>query len=145
MDFEEIQYALALQEAKGVGCVTAKKIISIYGSAVEVFKAHQKGFVKEGVNANLFKKMFSKEALIKSEKELKIVRERGLECLYFKNANYPKYLLDCADAPLVLFQDGKALINHYQRVISIVGTRNITTYGKDFCKDLILSIKILFM
>ncbi len=137
----EIQYALALQETKGVGCVTAKKLINNYGSAVELFKAHQQNDIKSEINIGVFKKLFSKDSLLKAEKELKIAGEKNLICLYFKNSNYPKHLLNCADAPVVLFKDGDTEINNFDKIISIVGTRNMTPYGRDFCKELILSLK----
>lgn len=134
MDMEELQYALALQAAKGIGSVRAKKLIVEHGSAVNLFKAYQK-------NKDTYRSLFSKEALVKAEKELEKSISKKLECLYFQDEKYPKYLLNCVDAPLILFKDGGKTINNYSKVISIVGTRNITTYGRDFCKELITSLK----
>lgn len=34
-----------------------------------------------------------------------------------------------------------AVVNQYSKIISIVGTRNITNYGIGFCKELLLSLK----
>ena len=40
----------------------------------------------------------------------------------------------------MLFKDGKINLNN-SRIISIVGTRNMTSYGRDFCKELIADLK----
>ncbi|NJB81429.1 DNA-processing protein DprA [Wenyingzhuangia aestuarii] len=141
MDIEELQYALALQDTKGVGSVTAKKLIAIYGSAVNLYQAHQNKEVKAGVNSAIFNKLFSKEAISKSSKEIDRALARGISCIYYKSESYPKHLLNCSDAPVILFKDGGENTNNFKRIISVVGTRNITAYGRDFCKELLVSLK----
>ncbi|ANW97373.1 DNA processing protein DprA [Wenyingzhuangia fucanilytica] len=141
MNFKELMYALALQEAKGVGAITAKKLISIYGSATQLFEAHQEKRIEKEVNLKLFQQLFSKASLAKAEKELNRAVSKGLKCLYYQDENYPKDLLNCADAPLILFQDGGGDFNQYQKVISIVGTRNMSNYGRGFCAELIAAVK----
>lgn len=141
MKLDELIYALALQDTKGIGCVTAKKLINSYGSAFELFLAHQNKVMKNDVNPKVFSQLFSESSLIKAKNEIEKSLKRGLEIIYFKDNTYPKYLLNCADAPLILFKDGGDKINNYSKIISIVGTRNMSSYGRDFCKELILSLK----
>ena len=50
--------------------------------------------------------------------------------------SYPSKLKHCQDAPLVLFQKGNFDIRK-KRIISIVGTRMMTQYGKQFLKEFI--------
>ncbi len=141
MNEKEIQYALSLQFVKGVGNVTAKALITAYGSAIALFENHQKGKIKSSINSAIFNKIFTSEALKKAEMELKKAAARGIECLYFQDTVYPKHLLNCADAPVVLFKDGGSDMNQHQKIISVVGTRNMTAYGRAFCHDLIDSLK----
>lgn len=141
MDKEELVYALALQDVKGVGCITAKKLINIYGSAVGLFEAYQHKEIKENVNLKLLSRLFTEESVKNARLEIDKALNKGLEILYFKHETYPKYLLNCADGPLLLFQDGGKQINNHLKIISIVGTRNISNYGRDFCKELIVSLK----
>lgn len=42
----------------------------------------------------------------------------------------------CIDSPILLFSSGNIDLNN-RRIISIVGTRQITSYGTEFCKKLI--------
>ncbi|NIJ44066.1 DNA processing protein [Wenyingzhuangia heitensis] len=141
MDIEELQYALALQDTKGVGSVTAKKLIAIYGSAVELYKAHQRKEIRDNVNQKVFDRLFRSTSVDKAKKEIDRALSRGINCIYYKSKEYPKELLNCSDAPVILFKDGDDNCNEYKRVISVVGTRNITSYGRDFCKELLLSLK----
>lgn len=141
MNFNELMYALALQETKGVGAVTAKKLIDVYGSAVQLFTAHQQKKIEKEMNVKLFGQLFSKASLLKAEKELNNAIAKGLKCLYYKEKEYPKQLLHGADAPLVLFQDGEKDFNRYNKIISVVGTRNMSSYGRGFCEDLMTTLK----
>jgi DNA processing protein len=45
-------------------------------------------------------------------------------------------LKHCIDSPILLFSSGNIDLNN-RRIISIVGTRQITSYGTEFCKKLI--------
>jgi DNA processing protein len=47
-------------------------------------------------------------------------------------------LKGCSDAPIVLYYKGNANLNE-RRIISVVGTRNATNYGKEICEELIRS------
>src|SRR5690606_4799607 len=55
---------------------------------------------------------------------------------FFENNNYPEKLKHCSDAPILLFSTGNFDLNH-RKVLSVVGTRQITSYGTAFCKKLI--------
>jgi len=141
MNKQEFIFALALQDAKGIGCITAKKLISIYGSAINLYEAFLQKKVKDDVSLKLLSRLFTKESIKNAQYEIERAFDKGLEVLYFKQDGYPKYLLNCADGPLLLFQDGGKQINNHLKIISIVGTRNISNYGRDFCKELIVSLK----
>lgn len=141
MNLTEFQYALALQDTKGIGTITAKKMIQRYGSATKLYLAHQKNDLKKDINPQLFKTLFHKTSLIKAEKELDKLHSKNLNFLYFFNSNYPKHLLNCADSPLLLFHDGAHKLEEYQNTVSIVGTRNISSYGRGFCSELIDTLK----
>lgn len=141
MNVTELQYALALQDAKGIGAVNAKKLIHNYGSAINLFETHQQKKLLPELNPIKSKALFSKESLLKAEKEIEKSNAKNLKFLYFLDDNYPKHLLNCTDAPLILFQDGNKKLNDFDRIISVVGTRNITSYGRGFCEDLMKSLK----
>ena len=142
MKEEELHYILALQRAKGIGDINAKKLIAHCGSAKNVL--NEKRFILEkinGIGTFTIKHLFDKENLIDAEKELEYLKKNNIESYYFKNDNYPEKLKHCIDAPILLFKDGDFdFLN--KPIISVVGTRKITSYGRDFCEKLIEDLKV---
>jgi DNA processing protein len=76
------------------------------------------------------------DALKLAEKELAFADKNGIELIFYTDARYPKRLKNCADSPILLYAKGNMELNT-PKVISIVGTRNATDYGKQLCRQLI--------
>ncbi len=77
-----------------------------------------------------------------AEKEMEFAERNGIQCLGIGDADYPARLKGCADAPLVLFYKGSANLNS-RRVISVVGTRHCTEYGRGLCESLTRDLAVL--
>ena len=73
------------------------------------------------------------EALRYAENELRTAESMGVRPLVMGDDDYPSRLLECPDAPLVLYYQGSASLNQ-KRVVSIVGTRRCTPYGQDLVR-----------
>src|SRR5690606_32474899 len=69
-------------------------------------------------------------------KEIAFIEKENIKAYFFENDDYPEKLKHCSDAPIVLFSTGKFDLNN-RKVLSVVGTRQITSYGTNFCKKLI--------
>lgn len=137
---EELLYILALQRVKGVGDINAKKLISHCGSAKNVLKEKRTSLEKiNGIGSFTIKHLFDSENLKEAEKELQYIQKNNIETCYFEDKNYPEKLKHCIDAPLLLFSEGNIQFEN-QPIISIVGTRKITSYGRDFCEKLIADL-----
>ena len=76
------------------------------------------------------------DAMKRAEAEAKYMEEHKIRAYTLLDDDYPQRLLECADAPLVLYYIGNADLNQ-QKIISIVGTRQITNYGRDLCRKFI--------
>ena len=139
MKNEDLLYNIAITELQGIGDITAKKLIAYCGSAKQVFSEKINVLEKipgiGSVYANSIN--FSKiEALAIAENELKFIEKNKINAIFFLNENYPKRLLHCEDSPVIIYFKG-AIDFNVPKVISIVGTRNATEYGKDFCNQLV--------
>lgn len=138
---EDLIYALALQRADGIGDITAKKLISHCGSPKNVVKEKRKTLEKiNGIGSLTIKQLLNSIDLNQAEKEFDYLNKNAVEVLYFLEENYPEKLKHCIDAPILLFKKGKINLNK-RPIISIVGTRNITNYGRDFCENLVADLK----
>ena len=141
MNEEELRYVLALQRAKGVGEINAKKLIAHCGSAKNVFETKSKTLEKiHGIGSFIIKNLFDKSNLKDADVELNYILKNNIEWFYFLDNNYPEKLKHCLDGPILLFKDGNFQLDN-RPIISIVGTRNITSYGRDFCENLVEDLK----
>lgn len=123
---EETLFTIALSMMEGINDVHKKFILELYGSAIQVFKEHQKQ--QNGFNElNLFHKniLLANWPLKEAEAELNFIIKHQIKCISVLDANYPNRLVQCKDAPLLLYLKGSDHFNLPQ-LISIVGTRQHT-------------------
>jgi DNA processing protein len=138
----DLLHLLALQNVAKIGDITAKKLISHCGSAEAIFKEKKKNLLHiDGIGATNISDLFNKYHFEAAEKEFKYIKENNIDCFYFLDANYPEKLKHCIDGPILLFQSGNIDLKK-QRIISIVGTRKITTYGIAFCEQLVEQLAV---
>lgn len=137
MTENNLLYVLALQNVSKIGDITAKKLIHHCGSAKAVLKEKKNNLLKiDGIGSIVIGDLFNKHHLLEAEQELKFVKNNNIISHYFMDESYPERLRHCIDGPIVLFQSGNINLTN-QRIISIVGTRKITTYGIAQCKKLV--------
>ncbi|WP_100610435.1 DNA-processing protein DprA [Confluentibacter lentus] len=138
----ELLYTLALQHVPNIGDIIAKRLIQHCGSAEAVLKEKRQHLLKiDGIGSIILGDLFESHHLKEAEKEMEFVKENNITVSYFKDADYPEKLKHCIDGPILLFQAGTINLKK-QHIISIVGTRKITTYGIAFCEDLIEKLAI---
>jgi DNA processing protein len=130
-------HGAALSFVKNLGPVAAKSLMAYLGSADQVFKTSpSKMATIPGIGEKRASQWDFDEALRLAEKELEFAAKHGIELIFYTDARYPKRLKNCGDSPILLYSKGKMELN-MPKVISIVGTRNATDYGKQLCRQLI--------
>ena len=136
----ELLHLLALQKIDGVGDIMAKKLLQHCGSAEAIFSSKSAQLASiDGVGKILLQNLKNKAVLQQAETELRFIQKNDINVTYFKDENYPDRLKHCVDGPTLLFTSGNINLKK-QHIISIVGTRQITPYGIDFCKNLIAQL-----
>lgn len=140
MHEEELFYLLALQKVELVGDIVAKKLLNHFGNAKEVFqsKASKLGSI-DGIGSILIRNLKDKSVFEKAEKELQFIKENHIDTLFYQDQNYPDKLKHCIDGPVLLFSSGNIDFKN-RKIISVVGTRQITSYGMECCKKLIADL-----
>lgn len=135
MSNDERICSIALTLCPGIGRIGARRLIGAAGSAAEVFagRKHLPDIVP-GISPAVLAGLDCPQAFLRAERELDFVEKSRIACLTLKDEAYPSRLRECEDAPVVLFFKGDTDFNR-PRVISMVGTRRATDYGKQFCDD----------
>ncbi len=130
----ELLALLRLQCLPKIGDITAKKLISHCGSAAEIFtQKKSKLQLIEGIGQYTVKELHHSAYANAAEKELQFIYENQIHALAYTDAQYPNKLKHCIDAPILLFSRGNFNWSN-KHIISVVGTRNMTSYGQAFCE-----------
>lgn len=132
---QDTAYDLALAMAFSYTPATALDLWRMAGGGRAVWEnRHDLSAVVPQASKNLLAMADKIEAALPlAEKELEKAQDMRIKCLTMGDSAYPLRLKECNDAPLVLFYIGNADLN-CRHVISMVGTRHCTEYGKDICR-----------
>jgi len=136
----ELISCLRLQNAPNIGDVSAKKLIAKCGSPSAIFEEKLQNLQKiDGVGSFKLNGLFDAEHLEAAEAELEFIKKEDIAHTYFMDTDFPSYLKHCIDGPILLFKRGNIDLTD-RKIISIVGTRQITSYGTAFCEEFIEAI-----
>jgi len=142
LEEEKLLAILRLQRSKAVGDILAKKLIVNVGDVAQIFKEKKTTLAKiNGIGDHVLKHLFDSSNVLKAKQELDYIQENNIQYSYFLEDGYPTNLLNCIDAPILIFKDGRIDVWN-DKIISIVGTRNMSSYGRDFCNQLIKELSI---
>ncbi|MBR6266451.1 MAG: DNA-processing protein DprA, partial [Bacteroidales bacterium] len=141
MKAEELVFYIATSMLQEVGPIKAKHLISYLGSPEAIFKSKASTLEKiPNIGSTIAKAIVKDHVLEAAEKEMEYILKNDISVLTYVDETFPYRLKNCEDAPLLFYYKGDVDFNA-QKIISIVGTRNATEYGKQCCKNLINEIK----
>ena len=141
MSEESLKYKIGLSLIPKIGDVTAKKLVAYTGSVEAVFNEKKRNLEKiPGIGPVLAKSIEKQNILVKAEQEVEKVIKNNINILFYLDDNFPERLKHCTDSPILLFRKGECDLNS-NKILSIVGTRNATNYGKEICEKLIKELK----
>ncbi len=133
----DLLYQIALTLIPNIGDVHAKALVNIYGDAQNIFKAKKKELEAiEGIGTVRANSIKAFADFTSSEAEIKFIEKYKIIPLFLTDKNYPQRFLNCYDSPSLLYYRGNADLNT-SKIVSIVGTRNCSDYGKAVCEKLV--------
>lgn len=137
---ENLKYKIAISLIPNIGDLRAKKLISYCGSAEAVFSEKKAALEKiPGIGEANAKAVLTQKVFERADEELKFIEKNKITPLFYLDKEYPKRLTHCEDSPVLLYFKGKANLNS-EKIISIIGTREATDYGKQLCEKLIADL-----
>lgn len=131
---------IALQQCDGIGPRTALKILEHYDRLTDLFEEpaghlRKLGFLSEDSIQLLCDNTFRAKARDEAER----IEQLGGRVRVIGHDDYPRRLMRCADLPLVLITKGAADLDAL-RMVAVVGTRNISDYGRAACTRILEEI-----
>lgn len=130
---------LALTFTSGIGDVTIRNLIAHFGSAKAVMESTKNelrsvGGIGDKTSSTIYNSRPA--AYDRAEQELSFIKKHNIQIFTLSDQDYPRRLKECYDAPWILYYRGNANLNS-SKIISIVGSRKATAYGRKLCSELV--------
>lgn len=136
----ELWYQIALTLIPDIGPVLRKRLINYFETAHAVFAARKKELSAiEGIGEKAARQIKSWDNFSLADDEMKFIEKHGITPLFINHKQYPQRLLNCYDAPTMLYWKGIGNLNA-PRMLNIIGTRMNTAYGKLVTENIIRSL-----
>ena len=134
---DDLKYKIGIGLIPGIGDIMAKKLISYCGGVEAVFTEKKTALMKiPNVGEVLADAVVNHEVVARAEKEMDFISKHHISYSFYLDDDYPVRLKNCPDSPVIFFYKGDVDFEH-PKIVSIVGTRQATHYGKDLCNRLV--------
>jgi len=135
-----LKFKIACGLIKGLGPVLIRNIVAYLGEPEALFKEKEKTLLKiPGIGPKQAATIVNSNTLDRAEAELEFIHSNGIKATFFLDDDYPVRLNQCDDAPIVLYQKGSHKLVD-SKMISVVGTRQVTERGKDITRKIIQGV-----
>ena len=142
-NLEEKACACALNRIFGFTPRTGTALISHLGSASEIFSLSRSKLEDMLGRDSRHIGMIGSEAVKAARQELKEMERLGITFSEWNSQSYPPLLKECPDAPVGLYIRSLTPADELWNPsgsIAVVGTRDISPYGKEWCEKTVTAI-----
>ena len=102
----------------------------------EAYESGGGGLIAAGIDKEIVDNFLALREKIVLEYEAQKLAEEGIGIITFRDANYPKLLLEIPKFPPILYYRGR-MDEAEELCIAVVGTRQITNYGRTVVPQLV--------
>lgn len=135
----DLKYWLGFNLVKGIGPAKVQALLDYFGSLERAWHAHQLELEKIGLDRRAIQSFFETRATLHLDKALAQVQAAGIQLLTWNMPEYPAYLREVPNAPHLLYMKGD-LLPPDQFAVAVVGTRRLTSYGRQVTRDLVIGL-----
>lgn len=140
----KLLYQIGLTMIHGVGDILARHLLETLEDAEAIFKENPRALSKvQGIGSKHIAEIRNPDVLKKAEQELMFVEKHRIKTFFIKDPDYPQRLYECPDAPTLFYYKGNADLNA-PRVVSVVGTRKSTSYGRTLTETLLHDLSEIY-
>jgi DNA processing protein len=133
----QLMHKIALGLIPRIGDINARKLVSHFGCVEAIFHEPYRNLIKiPGIGSGIAKYISDRSYLDTAEKEAEFVTRNNIRTFFYLDSDYPFRLRQCDDSPVVFFFRGNCNLDS-SKILSIVGTRNATTRGREMCDKII--------
>ena len=133
----QLKHKIALGLIPRIGDINARKLVSHFGGVEAIFSEPYRNLIKiPGIGPGLSKYICDKSYLVTADKEAEYVTKNNIRTYFYLDNDYPFRLRQCDDSPVMFFFRGNCDLDS-AKILSVVGTRNATTRGRELCEKII--------
>ena len=126
---EDKPYLVGFNLVKGIGAVRLKALQNYFGGVQNAWNASVDALRATGLNPRIIESLLKVRSDVSLEKLIERIESQGIKIVTWEDDDYPRHLKEIDQPPPVLYVRG-ALSPQDEWAVAIVGTRRITTYGR---------------
>ena len=141
--YYETLCAITLGRVMGYEPAAARRLISTFGSPGAVFSQSPSALDEAFGPFSKYRAYICEQELELSAREFESLARDGCSFIYTGGPGYPPLLEECPDAPVGLYVRSCSPPEEVfapRRTISVVGTRDISPYGKEWTERIVATI-----
>ncbi|PID85408.1 MAG: DNA-protecting protein DprA [Chloroflexi bacterium] len=135
----ELKYWLGFNIVKGVGPAKVQALLDFYGELSAAWVAPEHELMRIGLDKRSLKALRAARERLDLDAEMAKIEAAGIQLLTWHMPEYPSYLKETPTPPPLIYVAGE-LLEVDQFAVAVVGTRRLTSYGRQVTKDLVTGL-----
>jgi DNA processing protein len=137
MSNDDLRYRIMIGLVPKIGPVLTRRLVSWCGSIEGIFREKQANLSKiQGIGDKHIEYIVRFRDSDVIDREIEYILKNNIKPVFYLDDDYPSRLKQCEDAPVLIYLKGPAAIER-EKVLSIVGTRSATEYGRHLTDELV--------
>lgn len=136
---------LALTFIPELGTRGVVHLMEMYDNATEIYGSTEQQLIcyaelRPSIAGRIAQKMGYAEA----EREVRYCHDNGITITSFLDNSYPRLLREASDRPHIIYSIGDIEVLQSKHILSVVGTRRMSSYGQTICTRFISALAEMF-
>lgn len=129
-----MKYLNALNKIEGIGAQKLRLLMTFFDSAEAAWKASLQDLKESGIGNVASEKIIEQKRNIDPDAEWEKMQKENIRLIDWESSDYPILLREISNPPYLLYARGNLDLNSAP-IISIVGSRKYTQYGKQVAEN----------
>ncbi len=132
---ERKAYWVGFNLVKGIGAVRLRGLLEFFGSLELAWQAPSDALLNAGLSSKIVENLLSARKQVDLSRVWDRIQSQGIQVMTWEDELYTRRLKEFDQPPPVLYIRGE-ILDEDSWSVAIVGTRNITVYGRQVTEEL---------
>ena len=132
-----LKYYLAFNRSRYLGALRIRQILNYFGDIKQAWESERSEYIRCGLPESIVNKFWEEKKNIDPDHEIELLEAHNLKAVCLDDEDYPSNLKELSDSPAVFYYKGILSSDYDNWSISIVGTRKITSYGRQATRAIV--------